>query len=413
MPAPAPDAMTTSAPSFELPSDRRLLAIEMAAREALARRDAFTVVGAAGSGPALLARALLGAGATHVLYVAADTETAQRACDDLRALASLGLPAAAASANEAPPLLLPGSEVSPYAEAHPDRRVAMQRTAALFTIAKGLPWRTAVAATSSLLRRVAPPEALLASAFELATDGELDVERAAKALTAAGYLRTPVVEDPASFAVRGGVLDVWPANAERPVRAELFGDMVLSLKFFDPDDQRSSDALRSVWLPPARETILSDTAIARARGLLRTLCDEASYPSSKARSLIDDLVLGRSFFGSEGYLPAFYELVPFFSYLPPGTAIVIEDPPAVSRAIARELEQATLAEAQRGPLPHFPVEALYVSLPEIEAALAERSCVAAHRVGIASPGEASLLERLEGAPPDAPTLAQRDHAELG
>jgi transcription-repair coupling factor (superfamily II helicase) len=419
MPASAPEIAPLPAPTFELPSDRRLIGVQAAAREALAKPGGLTLVGAQGSGPALLARALLDAGASHVLYVAADHETALRASEDLRALASLGLPArgpgveTGAAEAEPVPLFLPGSEVSPYAEAHPDRRVAMQRAAALFTIAKGLPWRAAVVSVSSLLRRVAPPAALLAAAFELATDGEVDVERAAKQLTAAGYLRTPVVEDPASFAVRGGVLDVWPANADRPVRAELFGDMILSLKLFDPDDQRTSDAIRSVWLPPARETILSEAAIQRARGVLRALCDDASYPSSKARALIDDLVLGRSFFGSEGYLPAFYELIPLFAYLPPGTALVLEDAPALARAIARERDQAALAETQRGAVPHFPVDALYVKVEEIESAFAERPHVAAHRAGIATAPDADFLERLEGAPTDAPTLAQRDHAELG
>ena len=400
-------------PSFELPADRRLLGVQEAAREALSKPGGFALVGAAGSGHALLVRALLAAGASHVLYVAPDAEAAQRAAEDLRALASLGLPPGTPSDGPAP-LLLAGSEISPYAEAHPDRRAAMQRAAALFTIARGLPWQTAVVSPGSLLRRVAPKAALAGAAIELATDGELDTERTAKALTAAGYLRTPVVEDPASFAVRGGVFDVWPANAERPVRAELFGDMVLSLKLFDPDDQRTSDAIRSVWLPPARETILGEASINRARGVLRTLCDDASYPSSKARGLIDDLVLGRSFFGSEGYLPAFYELVPLFSYLPPGTALLLEDPPALARAILRELEQAAVAEIQRGAVPHFPVEALYVRVEEIEAALGERPYVAAHRVGIAvSSEEQGVLARLEGAPLDAPTLAQRDHSELG
>ncbi|HEY3500943.1 MAG TPA: transcription-repair coupling factor [Polyangiaceae bacterium] len=413
MPEPAPEDRAIPVPAFELPDDRRLLGVQEAAREALAKPGGFAVVGAAGSGHALLARALLAAGASHVLYIAPDAEAAQRATEDLRAVASLGLPPGMA-ADEPLPLLLPGSEISPYAEAHPDRRIAMQRAAALFTIARDLPWRTAVVSPGSLLRRVAPAAALAGAALELATDGELDLERTAKALTAAGYLRAPVVEDPASFAVRGGVFDVWPANAERPVRAELFGDLVLSLKLFDPDDQRTSDAIRSVWLPPARETVLGEAAITRARGVLRTLCDDASYPSSKARGLIDDLALGRSFFGSEGYLPAFYELVPLFSYLPPKTALLLEDPPALARAILRELEQAEVAASQRGGVPHFPVEALYVSVAEVEAALGRYAYVAAHRAAIAiSSEEQGVLGRLEGAPLDAPTLAQRDHSELG
>jgi transcription-repair coupling factor (superfamily II helicase) len=407
------DASGSGARTLELPSDRRLLRVADAAREALARPGETTLVGAAGSGTALLARALLQAGARHVLYVVADPETAARATEDLRALGSLALPGGEASADEPPPLFLAGAETSPYAEVHPDRRIAMQRAAALFTLAKGLPFRTIVTTAASLLRRVAPPDAILAAGFELVTDGELDTEAAAKRLTAAGYLRVPVVEDPGSFAVRGGVFDVWPANAEAPVRAELFGDAILSLKNFDPEGQRRMEPVHSAWLPPARETVLAEQPIERARVALRGLCDDASFPSSKARALIDDLVLGRSFFGSEGFLPAFYDLVSLFDYLPPGTAVVVEDPGAVARAFERELEQAAQAEAARAATPHFPLNRLYVSLEEIEHALDRQSWVAAHAVGIASGERSGLIARLESAPMHAPTLAQRDHADLG
>jgi len=397
---------------FELPSDRRLISVADGAREALATRNGFAVVGAAGSGAALLARALLAEGASHVLYVAPQHEGALRAAEDLRALARLSVPGVAPVPDEPPPLLLTTSETSPYADVHPDRRQAMQRAAALFTIARGLPWRAAVATPGSLLRRAAPPEALVRAGLELATDAELDLERTAQLLTAAGYLRTPVVEDPGGFAIRGGVVDVWPANATEPLRLELLGDMILSIKRFDPETQRTTGAVRSAWLPPAREAILDADAVESARRSLRHLCDEASFPSTKARALIDDLVFGRSFFGSEGYLPAFYELVPLLSYLPPGAAIVIEDPPAVARALVQELEQAARAEAARGSQPHFPVAALFADLADVERGLDGRVWVGAHRTGVVGAGATDLVARLESAPADAPSLAQDDHAEL-
>ncbi|HEV8548971.1 MAG TPA: CarD family transcriptional regulator, partial [Polyangiaceae bacterium] len=397
---------------FELPSDRRLLTAADAAREAMAAPGGFALVGAAGSGPALIARALLQSGVSQVLYVAPSTEGALRAAEDLRALALLPLRGLEPAPDEPPPLVLASSETSPYAEVHPDRRQTMQRAAALFTMARGLPWRTAVATPSSLLRRAAPPEALLRAGLELVTDAELDVERTAHVLTEAGYLRTPVVEDPGGFAVRGGVIDVWPSNAVEPVRVELLGDMILSLKRFDPDTQRTTAELRSAWLPPAREAILDATVVDRARASLRHLCDEASFPSTKARALIDDLVFGRSFFGSEGYLPAFYELVPLLSYLPAGAAVVFEDPPAVAKALVLELQQAKSAEAARGSHPHYPVEALFATLDELEQSLHGRVWVGAHRAGIAGTGAGDLVARLESAPPDAPSVAQDDHAEL-
>ena len=348
-----------------------------------------------------------------MLYVAPSHEIALRAAEDLKALSLLRLPDGAPTLEEPPPLFLSSSETSPYADVHPDRRQAMQRAAALFTMARGLPWRSAVATPSGLLRRAGPPEALVRAGLELRKDGALDVERASHTLTESGYLRAPVVEDPGSFAVRGGVLDIWPANVSEPVRAELFGDLVLSLKHFDPDTQRTTGELSSVWLPPAREAILERDVAERARGTLRTLCDDASYPSTKARALIDDLVFGRSFFGSEGYLPAFYELVPLLTYLPAGAAIVFDDPAAVARALVQELEQARTAEAARGSVPHFPVEELYTSLESLERELATRVWIGAHRAGVGGTGATDAIGRLESAPATAPSLAQHDHAELG
>ena len=159
-----------------------------------------------------------------MLYVAPNHDVALRAAEDLRALAALPLRGLEQSPTEPAPLFAHDERNEPgTADVHPDRRQTMQRAAALFTIARGLPWQTAVATPGALLRRAAPPSALVGAGVELVTDGELDVEATAYRLTAAGYLRTPVVEDPGGFAVRGGVLDIWPANASEPLRVELFG----------------------------------------------------------------------------------------------------------------------------------------------------------------------------------------------
>src|SRR6185295_17522706 len=104
------------------------------------------------------------------------------------------------------------------------------------------------------------------------------------------------------FAVRGSVLDLWPPSSEYPVRLELYGDLVLSLRPFDPELQRSvglsetsgqsapstrsplgkSRELKELWLPPVREAILTPSAVERARTLVRSLCDKIDLPSSRA-----------------------------------------------------------------------------------------------------------------------------------
>jgi transcription-repair coupling factor (superfamily II helicase) len=158
MPDSDPSALGAPGADWEIPTDARLLRVSEAAREALRRPGGLPVVGVDGSGGALLARGLLGAGASHVLYVVPNHEIGLRASEDLRALSRLDVPGFARLADEPPPLSLVQSETSPYADVHPDRRFAMQRAAALFTIAKEFPWRVALTTAGGLLRKVAPEE---------------------------------------------------------------------------------------------------------------------------------------------------------------------------------------------------------------------------------------------------------------
>ncbi|HVJ13892.1 MAG TPA: transcription-repair coupling factor [Polyangiaceae bacterium] len=403
----------TIARALTPPGDRAHLGVQEAARR-LKAEHTLAVVGALGAAPALLAHALCALGEPRVVYLAADAEAAQRAAADLTALAS-GLPLAGALGQGtagAQPLLVLAPENSPYAEVHVDRRAAHGRAAALFHVASGLPWRVLVTSAAGLVRRTAPARVMAGAGLSIEAESELDVTAAAKALTAAGYLRAPVVEDPASFAVRGGILDVWPAGAELPVRIELYGDLVITLRQFNPDDQRTLQTLERLVVPPARESIVDAKSEGRARQVLRDLCDQSDYPSTKARSLIEDVALGRAFFGADGYLPAFYELVSLLDYVSPETPIVIDDPAAVTKALESELERAYAGAASRQGSPHFPVSALYLERDELGAAIGKRPLLLAHRSGVAGGGGDGALARLEHAPVDAPALAISDHDDL-
>src|SRR4029079_159417 len=134
---------------------------------------------------------------------------------------------------------------------------------------------------------------------------------------------------------------VGAAWAEVPVRIEFYGDLVMSIKAFDPEDQRTVREVREVWLSPAREAILTPGNVERARDRVRAACDAVDFPSSKARALVDDVVSGRAFFGAEGFLPAYVDLAPFASYLPDDAIFVIEDPAACTSSLRDELGRAT------------------------------------------------------------------------
>src|SRR5450755_898285 len=410
---PAPDLnFENSAFLPRLPEDRRVVGSVDAARLVLTSTGQFAFVGAEGAGPALLAHALSAQSKRQIVYLVASGEIAQQAAGDLAALGK-GLPLARFPRRELPlPLLLAPPESTPYAEVHTDRRATMLRTAALHELLSNPNRSQVVLTVSALLRRVPPRQALRNATVELVVDQELDVVTLSQKLTASGYLRAPVVEDPGSYALRGGILDLWPGQLSAPIRVELYGDMIASLRTFDPEDQRTLNAVQRVIAPPARDAIVTDASEARARDTLRHLCDTVDFPSTKTRALIDDLATGRAFFGSDGYLPAFFELETIFDYLVPGAIFVIDDPAAVVRAVRTELERGLAGEAARRGTPHFPARALYLTESELDERLAKHAIAALHHTAVLGPETVSVLDNLENAAPDAPSLAFSDLSDL-
>ncbi|HET9929852.1 MAG TPA: transcription-repair coupling factor [Polyangiaceae bacterium] len=401
--------------ALSLTSDRRLVTLRALATDVLAARRVHHVVDAQGAAPALAAHALALSQSRQVLYVAADADAARRAQSDLAGL-SQGLPlpnALGAPSGSEGSLLLATSENTPYAEVHPDRRTAMQRAAGLFRIAAGLPFRFVVVTAAALVRRVVHPAEVRKASVLVEVQADFDVERTSRILVNAGYLRVPVVEDPGTFAVRGGLVDIWPSGAELPLRIELYGDMVSTLRQFDPDDQRTLESVERAWLPPAREAWIDEEQEQRARLALRALCDEVDFPSSKARAFIDDVASGHAYFGLEGYLPAFHELVPLSEYFSHDLPIVVEDPPSVVRALREELERGRAGAAARSGAPHFAFERLYLEEDELARTLSDRSVLCVHRVSVQGTSEpATMVEALEAVPEGAPALSIRDHEDL-
>lgn len=412
----ASELLDDPAASLSLPADRAVVQLARAARAVLARPGIYPVTDAHGSAAALAAHALALGGARQVVVVVEDADLARRMIGDLSALAR-GLPLSpglsGASSPAAPPLYLATAENTPYAQVHGDRRAGMARAAALFHVARDLPWRFSVVTAAGLLRRVVAPKVFSEAGIQLETRAELDLEATARLLVRAGYLRAPVVDDPGSFAVRGGLLDLWPAGSELPVRVELDGDRIAALQSFDPEHQRRLEPIGTVWIPPARETWIDEQAQGRARRALRHLCDQVDYPSVQARQLIEDVALGHAYFGGEGYLPAFHPLVSLLEYFGRDVPLVVDDPASVVRALAEETRRARAAESARRGTPHFPFEELYLELSELSESLNAHSVLAVHRGAVAAGESAGPLDALESAPPDAPALAIRDHSDLG
>ncbi|MCP4448421.1 MAG: transcription-repair coupling factor [Myxococcales bacterium] len=239
-------------------------------------------------------------------------------------------------------LLVPALELSPYSEVSSDRVALRQRMAALFHLASEPGGSTLlILSARSLLRRVIPKEELLDLCDEIEVDKEIDRDLLTEALIAAGYNRVTIVEEPGHFAVRGGVVDLFPPAYRFPVRIELFGDDVESIRHFDTENQRTLRTLSSVRIHPVRESVCTRGSALRNR--LLEAGDKAAHPSKATRHLIDSIQSGVEFVGIENLIPAFHKaLAPLSTYLASGPDVrhLVFDPANVMCRAEDELEDA-------------------------------------------------------------------------
>ncbi len=264
-----------------------------------------------------------------VVVVAPDDEAARRLEGELRFL--LGNPDDVDALD--PIAVLPGIDVSPYAELAPDRAGLVERVATLYRLTDpALAPRVVVASIEGLARRTAAPRELAALGMTVRTGETVDRDKLAATLVAGGWTRTPVVDEPGTFAIRGGVIDVFAPLSRHPVRIELFGDDVESLRWFEAESQRTLRPIGAVHLHPVRETIATGTRDVRSR--LRDYADEILFPTKATRRLIERLEAGEVFVGIEGLTPAFHdELVPPAVYVPAARWLIV-DPDACRRTLA-------------------------------------------------------------------------------
>jgi transcription-repair coupling factor (superfamily II helicase) len=289
----------------------------------------------------LLARAASDPAATGPLFVVVNEEARARA---LAADASffLGLPGRDAGL-EGPVLVVPENETSPYSDAAADPRVIAQRLGALYRLAMAgdAAPRLIFASGRSLARRVIPLGIFAGLCTRWAKGDLLDREEAIRLLERAGYRRVDVVEDPGSYAVRGGLLDVYPALSRFPARIELFGDEIERIRAFDPDNQRGQRELEAVVIHPVREAIPTTAAPLRQAAL--ALADALEVPSSRTRQVLENLEQGLDFFGVEALTPLFHgQMAAMWSYLPEETRWLVEDPELLLEEAAAAA--ATIAE---------------------------------------------------------------------
>jgi transcription-repair coupling factor (superfamily II helicase) len=202
--------------------------------------------------------------ARPVIAVARDGAAAEALARDLAFL----LPPSSAQDDPAAParvMLLPELETTPWADVSPDRRAILRRMATLFRLSQGLAGEVLVTSPAGIGRKVVPRKAFAELVDMIQAEQELDRDRLVALLGRGGYTRAPVVEDPGTYAVRGGVIDLFVPLYRFPIRLEFLGDLVESIRFFDPATQRTLRALEEAYVHPVRETVVTSGARVRER----------------------------------------------------------------------------------------------------------------------------------------------------
>lgn len=255
---------------------------------------------------------------------------------------------------------LPEPPILFYERAPWPREVPSARVAAVVRLAAGEPGMILVASARALMQPTISPRALRVASRTIRLGQSLDIDRTLRWWLGIGYEPVSVVEAPGQFSRRGGILDIYPPTVPLPVRIELFGQEVESIRQFDPATQRSRGRLESVTIPPAREALPRYGPELAAE--LSSWFEEERPPDT-AEELSrhrEALASAAPFPGLEFYLPFLYQPLPaVIDHLPAHGMLVVDDWEELSDTWAELEEQAVdLRETahHRGEIPpNYPV----------------------------------------------------------
>lgn len=222
---------------------------------------------------------------------------------------------------DTPSLTFPDWECLAYDRVSPHPDLISQRLLAMHQLPE---WKrgVVVAPITALMQRLCPPSFVHGQTFILSVDDDLDVEAFRQRLQNAGYYSVDQVMSPGEFAVRGGLIDVFPAGTEQPFRLDLFDTTIESIRLFDTESQRSTDALDQIRILPAREFPLDPDGIQTFRQAFRATIDGDAKASLAYREVSKGLTPS----GTEFYLPLFFEqTASLFDYLPDDAIFVFEE----------------------------------------------------------------------------------------
>ena len=271
-------------------------------------------------------------------------------------------------------LRFPAWDCLPYDRVSPNPEIVSERIATLARLLEPAAGpRIVLTTVNALVQRVPPRPAFEGVNLSLRAGGTVDPDSVIRFLEANGYGRAGTVMEPGEYATRGGIIDIYPAGEPDPVRIDLFGDTVESLRRFDPSTQRSTTKMQALVLRPVSEVPLDSESVSRFREGWRELFG----PKAADDPMYQAISEGRRYPGMEHWLPLFHRgMDTLLDYLPdPSVSLDNQSEEVLERRLEMIADhaEARQAPARDGEVPYRPLppDRLYLDRAGWDAMLAK------------------------------------------
>ena len=332
--------------------------------------------GLAGSEKAYLVNRLYMKHKAPVVVITPSTKEAETYLDDLEFFAQRPRP---------PLIYFPPYNITPFKYLSYHNETAAKRIRSLYQLIVGDVPPMVVTTMSALMQRILPKQELCDYAELIMAQEGIDRDRLMDKLISSGYERSSMVEEPGDFSIRGGILDIFSPLYSDPIRIELFGDIVESIRFFSAVTQRTIKNIREAVILPARETILKSDRLTQVINRIRKQSSRLNIPVTRARDLIHRIKKEGVFPGIESLIPLIYpNLDSFFDYISKDALFILDEPGELENIADLTLKKASerFDAAQKESRLYVEPERLYLTWQETEALFEQKNTISIKKLPV-------------------------------
>ncbi len=286
-------------------------------------------------------------------------------------------------------ITFPPYDILPYQPVAYHPQTACKRIETLYRMLTDSQPPIVITTVSACLQRVIPREVLSQYAEYVLAGEEMDREALIRKLIQGGYQESVLVEDPGDFAVRGGLIDIFPPLYSDPIRIEFFGDTVESIRAFSAANQRSLKPMSEMTLLPAAETVLDPLDMDQVAERVRKLGDALVMPGLRVEEIVERLKNLDQFPGIGGLISLIHpSLDTLFDYMPKAALPVVIDPATMDNKVFELEETVTksyLSARDDNKLCVEP-EALYLAWSDVDARFSREAHLVFRMIPVADMG---------------------------